>query len=393
MSGHAGTAVDGRVVVRRSRRFELDVELDVEHGEILAVMGPSGAGKSTLLQALAGEVRLTGGEIAIGDQGVTRRHHADPRRRGVVLLGQKPLLFPHLDVRDNVGFGLRVRGTPRARSRAEADEWLWRMGLSGMGDHRPRELSGGQQQRVALARALATSPRLLLLDEPLTSLDVDTASDIRGLLHEQLAFTLTTTLLVTHDAFDAAALAHRMVVIEDGRVTQRGDVREVLARPATRFVAMSAGLNRLSGTAHDGAWTGESFGLPVRIASSEGGPRPADHTPIVAVFRPADARIARAEETTWTGAFHTARDEAEGEPAPGEWLARVARLEPAPGGARVHVTEPDLAVDIPSAQVAALGIAPGDPVRVSIAPEHVRLIPVVEPGPVPSSRADDSSSR
>ncbi|WP_198411097.1 ABC transporter ATP-binding protein [Microbacterium suaedae] len=375
MTPHAGDVVDGHVVVQRSGGFRLDVSLDVGYGEVLAVMGPSGAGKSTLLQALAGEVRLTDGEVTIGDEAYTRRHGGDPRRRGVVLLRQNPLLFPHLTVRDNVAFGLEARRTPRTRARTEADEWLWRVGLSGMGDHRPRELSGGQQQRVALARALATTPRLLLLDEPLTSLDPDTASDIRALLREQLAFTLTTTLLVTHDAFDAAALAHRMLVIEGGAVTQRGDVREVLARPATRFVASAAGLNRLHGTARGGDWTGSAFGTRLRLTSSEGGPRPADGDDVVAVFRPADARIARAEELSWTRALQRVRHETADDEAVGEWLARVERLEPAPGGARVHVTQPEFAVDIPTAQVAALDIGPGDPVRVSISPDHVRLIP------------------
>lgn len=366
--------VTGRAVVRRSTRFQLDVDLEAGHDEILAVMGPSGAGKSTLLRALAGELRLTDGEVTVGEETLTRRHRPDHRHRGVVMLGQNPLLFPHLNARDNVAFGPRARRVPRRRARSDADEWLWRVGLSGVGDHRADELSGGQQQRVALARALATTPRLLLLDEPLTSLDAETASDIRALLREQLAFTMTTTILVTHDAFDAAALAHRMIVIEDGEVTQRGSVRDVLARPATSFVAAAAGLNRLRGTAENGEWTGSTFGAPLRITSSDIGPRPEDGEQVVAVFRPADARIARAEETTWTGALQLARS-GDGDGTPGEWLARVERLEPAPGGARVHVSEPDLAIDVPTAQVAALGIAPGDPVRVSIPPDHVRLIP------------------
>src|SRR5690606_32647543 len=262
--------------------------------------------------------------------------------------------------------GLRAGGASRQRAHTEADEWLWRVGLAGAGEHRPRELSGGQQQRVALARALATEPRLLLLDEPLTSLDPETASDIRTLLRKQLAYTMTSTILVTHDAFDAAALAHRMLVIEEGRVTQRGEVREVLARPATRFVAAAAGLNRLRGTARAGEWTGTSFGVPLRIPSTEPAPRLADGDDVVAVFRPADTRIARAEDATWTGALQLARAEAD-DATVGEWLARVVRLEPAPGGARIHVTEPELAIDVPTALVAALGIAPGDPVRVSIA--------------------------
>ncbi|WP_196215816.1 ABC transporter ATP-binding protein [Microbacterium sp. ZXX196] len=367
------TALSGRVVVDRGRGFRLDVSLEVPSGEVVAVMGPSGAGKSSLLAALSGDQRLTDGQVTIGAHRITRRRAADPRRGGVVLLRQNPLLFPHLSVRENVAFGLRAHGAPRSRALAEADEWLWRVGLSGSGDHRPRELSGGQQQRVALARALATSPRLLLLDEPLTSLDPETASDIRALLREQLAATLTTTLLVTHDAFDAAALADQLIVIENGEVTQRGAVREVLASPATRFVAAAAGLNRLRGTARAGAWEGTAFGEPLRIDGDARGASLADGDEIDAVFRPADAQVAPAPEETWTGALRVAR----GRPDPaGPWLARVRRLDPAPGGARVHVTEPEMTIDVSSALVAAMRLAPGDPVRVSVPPEHVRLVPV-----------------
>ena len=170
------------VVVER-RGFRLDVNLDAAPGEVIAVMGPSGAGKSTLLAALAGLVPLTSGFVRIGDRAVS-----DPRakvrvhRRGVVLLGQDPHLFPHLTARDNVAFGPRAQGVGRELAAHEADELLWRVGLPGSGDHRPGELSGGQQQRVALARALAVKPGLLLLDEPLTSLDPETAAGVRTVL-------------------------------------------------------------------------------------------------------------------------------------------------------------------------------------------------------------------
>lgn len=369
-----GAALQAQVVVSRGG-FRLDASVEAAPGEVVAVMGPSGAGKSTLLGAIAGSVRLTSGEVRVGDAVLTRRSGGDPRRRGVVLLGQDPLLFPHLTVRDNIAFGMRVRGVSRSHARAQADDWLWRVDLAGHGDKRPRQLSGGQAQRVGVARALATGPRLLLLDEPLARLDVETASDIRSLIAEQLTSTHTTAVVVTHDAFDAAALSSRMVVLEGGSVTQRGDVRHVLARPATRFVAAAAGLNRLRGIAAQGVWTGESFGVSIEIASAEPGPRAADGDPLVAVFRPADVALARAGADTWTGAIRVARSE----PGPerGTWLARVERLEPAPGGARVHVTQPALAVDVPTAQMAALGLRRGDPVRVSIRPEHVRLIPAM----------------
>ncbi|MER7796105.1 ABC transporter ATP-binding protein [Microbacterium sp. NPDC096154] len=366
-----GVALAADVTVQRGG-FRLETEVTVPQGEVTAVMGPSGAGKSTLLGAIAGTVRLTSGSIRLGDGTViTRRRHPSAARRGVVLLGQDARLFPHLSVRDNVAFGLRVRRMAKARARQLADEWLWRVGLSGSGDHRPRELSGGQQQRVALARALAVAPRLLLLDEPLTGLDAETASGIRAVLREQLSATRTTALVVTHDAFDAAALARSVVVIENGRVTQRGAVRRVLETPATRFVAAVAGLNRVHGVRDAGLWRARGVDGDVRLAAAEESSEP-DQADLVAVFRPADVRLARASESTWTGALRVARES----PQPvGEWLARVERLEPTPGGARVHTATPDVIVDVPAAQLAALALAPGDPVRLAIDPGDVRLMP------------------
>ncbi|WP_345750463.1 sulfate/molybdate ABC transporter ATP-binding protein [Microbacterium rhizophilus] len=366
-----GVALAADLAVQRGA-FRLETKLSVPQGEVTAIMGPSGAGKSTLLAAIAGGVRLTSGRIQLADGAViTRRRHLPAARRGVVMLGQDARLFPHLSVRDNVAFGLVVRGLARDRARQVADEWLWRVGLSGSGPHRARELSGGQQQRVALARALAVSPRLLLLDEPLTGLDAETAADTRAVLHEQLSSTRTTTLVVTHDAFDAAALARQVVVIEGGRVMQRGPVRQVLEAPATRFVAAVAGLNRVRGTADGGVWTAPGVDGDVRIAG-ETPATEADRAPLVAVFRPADVRLSRAGETTWTGALRVARDE----PHPiGEWLGRVVRLEPTPGGARVHTTKPDVVVEVPAAQLAALALAPGDPVRLALDGADVRLMP------------------
>ena len=368
----ADAALEADVVVRRGA-FRLDAALRAPHGAVTAVMGPSGAGKSTLLAALAGDVRLSSGSIRLPDGTViTRRRHLPASRRGVVLLGQDPRLFPHLSVRENVAFGLAVRGTRKDVARRAADEWLWRVGLSGSGDHRPRELSGGQQQRVALARALAVTPRLLLLDEPLTSLDAETAADIRAVLHDQLSSTRTTALIVTHDAFDAAALAKRVVVIERGRVTQEGAVRDVLEAPATGFVAAVAGLNRVHGVADGGAWRADGVDGDVRLGTAEPASA-ADGAAVVAVFRPADVRVERAAaEETWTGALRLAREA----PHPaGRWLARVVRLEPTPGGARVHTTRPDVVAEVTAAQLAALALAPGDPVRLALEPEDVRLLP------------------
>jgi molybdate transport system ATP-binding protein len=366
-----GVALTADLAVERGA-FRLEAKVSVPQGEVTAIMGPSGAGKSTLLAAIAGAVRLTSGRIELADGTVvTPRRNPPAAKRGIVLLGQDARLFPHLSVRDNVAFGLVVRGLAKDRARQVADEWLWRVGLSGSGAHRPRELSGGQQQRVALARALTVAPRLLLLDEPLTGLDAETAADTRAVLHDQLSSTRTTALVVTHDAFDAAALARQVVVIEGGRVMQRGPVRRVLEAPATPFVAAVAGLNRLRGSVDDGLWRGQGLDGDVLIAGQGRASEP-ERAPLVAVFRPADVRLARAAESTWTGAVRVAREQ----PRPvGEWLARVVRLEPTPGGARVHTARPEVVVEVPAAQLAALALAPGDPVRLSLDSGDVRLLP------------------
>jgi molybdate transport system ATP-binding protein len=264
-----GEALDARVVVAR-HGFVLDAEVAAEPGEVVAVMGPSGAGKSTLLGALAGLVPLREGHVRLGgrvlDAASARRAHVTPAKRGVVLLGQDPRLFPHLTAAENVAFGLLARRVGRAAARAEAEEWLARVGLAGTGDRRPAQLSGGQQQRVAIARALATAPSALLLDEPLTSLDTETAADIRQMIRDQLVATRTTAVVATHDAVDSVSLADRLVVVEAGRVTQAGPVRDVLAAPASRFVAAVSGLNRVVGSVDSGGWrSGElqlDFGRP-----------------------------------------------------------------------------------------------------------------------------------
>ena len=236
-----GAALAATVAVRRARGFVLSARLDVAPGSTVAVLGPSGAGKSTLLAALAGLVRLDAGSIVLDGRVLSDvRRTVAPHRRGAVLLGQDARLFPHLDARDNVAFGPRAGGMAREAARRLAEDWLERMGLAGAGDARPADLSGGQQQRVALARALAASPRLLLLDEPLRSLDPVTAAGIR------VAVTAHTTgvscVLVTHDLADARALADRALVLEAGRVTQEGPLPEVLAHPSTGFVAALAAL-------------------------------------------------------------------------------------------------------------------------------------------------------
>ncbi len=350
MTGAEG--LRAHVVVQREH-FVVDVSLQVPAGATVAVMGPSGAGKSTLLQAIAGLQSLDAGEIAVEGRVVDRvakpRVRTEPMRRGVVLLGQKPRLFPHLSVGENVAFGPRAAGIEHRAARAGADDWLARVGLPGSGERMPHELSGGEQQRVAVARALAASPRVVLLDEPLVALDPETAGDIRRMLRDQLAS--TTTVAVTHDAADAVALADRLIVVEAGRVTQEGPVRDVLAAPASRFVASIAGLNRLVGVASQGAWRGGD----VRLTSADPASRElaaTDGAALAAVFRPGDVRVAEA--------------------GPESWMAVVTRVEPTLGGVRVHTDAG--AVDLSLA--AAGGLTVGDRLRLRIDPALVGFVAV-----------------
>ncbi|MDX2376854.1 ATP-binding cassette domain-containing protein [Microbacterium sp. LRZ72] len=371
-----GAELSARIAIARPS-LRIEAAIDAQPGEVVAIMGPSGAGKSSLLGAIAGLVRFDAGTVRIGDRVVATtekpRRHLPPAQRGAVLLGQEPHLFPHLTARENVAFGPRAAGIPRQVARAEADEWLWRVGLPGSGGQKPRELSGGQQQRVAVARALATGPQLLLLDEPLTALDPETAAEIRAMLHDQLTVTRSTAVIVTHDAVDAAALASRLIILEAGRVTQRGDVRDVLSAPATRFAATVAGLNRLEGVADGGLWRAPGGGVDVLIAAEDEASRRAagdEGAPLAAVFRPSAVRLVPAGESTWTGALRLAEAEAA---VPGEWLARIVRIEQTPAGARIHTADPAVAVDVAPDEIVAGRLAPGMPVRLRVAPADVRL--------------------
>ncbi|MGF2950024.1 ATP-binding cassette domain-containing protein [Microbacterium alcoholitolerans] len=229
-------ALEAHVVVDHAG---LDVAVAVAPGEVLAVMGPSGAGKTTLLDAIAGLTRLDDGHVSIdGVRLADARMHTPPSRRAIGLLGQDALLFPHMTAVDNIAFAAQSAGAGRDEARTVAAEWMPRIGLPGLGARRPDRLSGGQRQRVALARALAARPRLLLLDEPFSSLDVQAAAQLRTVVREHLQG--TTTIVVSHTLADAQALADRLLILEHGRITQQGPLPEVLASPASDFTSAVA---------------------------------------------------------------------------------------------------------------------------------------------------------
>jgi molybdate transport system ATP-binding protein len=243
-------SLDADVRARRGT-FDLALRLHIGDDETVVLLGPNGAGKTTLLSLLAGLLPLDAGRITLDGVDLDDPQHGDwvaTERRPIGYVFQDHLLFPHLSALDNVAFGLRARGRRRGDARREARTWLDRLGLGDRVDARPRALSGGEAQRVALARALASSPRLLLLDEPLAALDATTRIEVRRDLLRHLNEFPGPRLLVTHDPVDAMVLADRVIVVEHGRLAQEGTLAELRATPRSRYVADLVGINLYRGT-------------------------------------------------------------------------------------------------------------------------------------------------
>ena len=325
----------------------VSVDLTVARGETLALLGPNGAGKSTVLGMLAGLIRPDSGRATLGDEVLFDLPGAwlPPHRRGVALLAQDALLFPHLTVRANVAFGPRSAGASRAEAASRADEWLRRTGTDGFADRRPSELSGGQAQRVAIARALAAEPSLLLLDEPLSALDVSVAAEVRGTLADVLAG--RTTVLVTHDALDAYLLADRVAVMHDGRIVEEGPTRQVLEQPRHPFTAELSGLTLLRGVRiAEGLQTADGTRL---TADGPGAPG----AEVLAAIRPSAVRLLP--------------------PTAADVVATVTALEPQADLVRVRTDRLDALV--PPAVVADLRLHVGAPVGLNIPSDAVSLYP------------------
>lgn len=218
----------------------VDASLELQDGQVLAVLGPSGSGKSTLLRAIAGLEPVASGQIAWDGSDLAG---VPTHKRGFALMFQDGQLFGHLTVARNVGYALRLRRTLNAAARVR--ELLALVGLEGYGDRLPATLSGGERQRVALARSLAVQPRLLLLDEPLSALDAGLrerlANDLRDILREAG----TTALMVTHDQEEAFTVADRLAVMRDGRIVQQGDIAAVWRAPADAETALFLGYARV----------------------------------------------------------------------------------------------------------------------------------------------------
>jgi molybdate transport system ATP-binding protein len=350
------SGLDARVVVRRPP-FTLDVALEIGPGEVVAVLGPNGAGKSTLLRTVCGlepvgdgHIRL--GEMLLDEPSTSTFVPAAKRRVGIVF--QDYRLFPHLTALDNIAFGARSSGRTSRQSRDAARVWVDRLHLTDLAHRKPGALSGGQAQRVALGRALASDPTVLLLDEPLAALDAGTRLDLRSDLREHLHQFDGPTLIVTHDPLDALVLADRLVVLEDGVITQQGTALDVARRPASDYVARLLGLNLLRGSAVDGDVTVEGGGT---LHVTDRGVRGA----VLVAVRPSAISL------------HTQQPEGS---ARNVWPGTVDGIESI--GDRVRVTvagAPTVMVDVTAAAVADLKVQRGTAVWLSAKATELEVYP------------------
>jgi molybdate transport system ATP-binding protein len=351
----AGVSLKAWIGLRRGE-LELDATVTIGEHELVVLLGPNGAGKSTLLRALAGLVPLEWGSVELDgrlleDPGKGIR--VPTERRPVGLVFQDHLLFGHLSVLENVAFGLRAKGASKQEARRQARSWLEALSLAERAEAKPRALSGGQAQRVALARALATTPRLLLLDEPLAALDAGARPQVRRELRRHLASFAGSRLLVTHDPVEAMLLADRIVVLESGRVVQTGSLGDLRERPRSDYVAGLVGLNLFRGRA-DGDRVRLDSGVElVAPAAGRGEVMATVHPRAVALYR---SRPAGSPRNVWAGRV-TALD-LEGD------RVRVAVSGPAP-----------IVAEITPSALAELALAEGEEVWVSMKATEITVYP------------------
>lgn len=338
-----------------ARNFE--VSLGVGPAETIAILGPNGAGKSTLLAIIAGLLRPDTGKAMIGekvlfDLSADKNLWSAPHTRGTALLAQEALLFPHLSALDNVAFGPRSAGAGRTQARETATRWLTEVDAGALASRRPGQLSGGQAQRVAVARALAADPDLLLLDEPMAALDIHAAPMLRRLLKRVLAG--RSAIIITHDILDALMLADRVIVLEEGRITEEGRTREILERPRSAFAAGLAGLNLMTGTVTaDGITTPEGLAVAGHHDDTIGPGQDG-----VAVFPPAAVSVFLTDE--------------HGSPR-NSFQVTITDLEP--HGDQIRVRAGGLSADITPAASADLGLTPGMSVYFVIKAAAIAIYP------------------
>ena len=320
--------------------------LAVLEGEMVSLLGPSGAGKTTVLKAVAGLIQPNRGEIFIDGQPV---NHLPPEKRSAVMVFQKSLLFPFLNVAQNIAFGLRMQGFQGRDSRQKIQEIMQLTELTGLGPRKVHELSGGQQQRVSLARALVLKPAILLLDEPLSNLDANLRQQMRELIQDIQAETRITTLFVTHDQAEALMISHRVGLLLDGRLRQVGEPRDLFYRPADPDVArFFGGCNFIQGRIKDGHFHSEFATVPTTQTNGNGHLR-------TAAIRPEDILIT--SETPFNLQGQVQKTSFEGS---------ATRIWVQCRGSRFVVLTPDA------------DFSPGQNVGLHLPPEKIRLFPATE---------------
>jgi multiple sugar transport system ATP-binding protein len=270
-----------------------NVDLFIHPNHFVALLGPSGCGKTTLLRCIAGLETPDAGEILVGGRTVfssTQGIDVPPGQRGLGMVFQSYALWPHMKVRDNVGFGLELQGVSKAARQQRVEKVLSEVGLEGLGDRYPSELSGGQQQRVALARLLATRPAVFLMDEPLSNLDARLRMDMRAELKRLHREGSAATVYVTHDQGEAMTMADQVVVMSAGTIQQISGPAELYRRPSNVFVAEFIGMPRMNllparSVKHDGshALQFDDFSIPIEAPAREGA--------LIVGARPEDVRI------------------------------------------------------------------------------------------------------
>ncbi len=349
------------VVVRRGS-FEVRAAFDAQAGETVALLGPNGSGKSTLVASIAGLQPPAEGRIVLDGAVLDATATADyvpPDRRPIGVVFQDLLLFPHLAAIENVAFPLRARGVSKAEARARAMRLLERLGVRNRSGARPRDLSGGEAQRVALARALVAEPALLLLDEPLSALDVGARVRVRDLVREELGRFPGVRIIVTHDPVEASILADRLVILEEGRVTQVGTPDEIRAFPSSRYAADLVGLNAFRGRLQPFE---EGAG---RLATAEGDvvtpwPEGFEGGDVIGLLRPADVTLSLEPPVG------SARNVLRG---------RVTSIAVEGGHARVRLaTAPPLVAEVTLGSVERLGLRDGALVWASFKAVEVQVL-------------------
>ncbi len=349
--------LDARMAVARPDGFALDIHLTIEAGQTVALLGPNGAGKSTAVDLLAGLLPLDEGRISLGDRLLDdgERVFVPPAKRQVGVVFQDYLLFDHMTVAENIAFGISAGGRSTADSITEAMRWAERFDLGDLANSKPPGLSGGQAQRVALARALATDPALLLLDEPLAALDVETRSTTRRLLGQHLQQFEGPRLLITHDPTDAFLLADRIFIMENGSITQSGTPYDIRTRPATSYGASVAGTNLMTGTNSSGTLKLDEF----------------DH-----LLQTSDTGVSGEVLITIhprAVALHPAQPH--GSPR-NTWETVVEGIEPLGDTTRILLGAPlPISVDITPASTAALHLSIGTPIWASVKATEIAISP------------------